>query len=150
MRLEAAEHAHWYAENAKAGPLNRDDCLYVKARAHEDGRDIACIIAVAPHAHRIVGFRRDETLQSTLTRRARRIVEVAERAGHRALVLGAWGCGYFRNDLRQVYAAFEEALRGAAITEVVWALPDLTHRRVLGMLIADVPCHATVQRSHPR
>ena len=34
------------------------------------------------------------------------VLAVARDQGHRALVLGAWGCGVFRNDPAQVAAAF--------------------------------------------
>ncbi|GAB2605702.1 TIGR02452 family protein [Streptomyces capparidis] len=43
---------------------------------------------------------------AALERRAGRVLEVAARHGYGALVLGAWGCGVFRNDPAQVAAAF--------------------------------------------
>ncbi len=52
--------------------------------------------------------------------------EVAEAMGERALVLGAWGCGVFRNDPEMVAAHFDEVLaemRGA-FDVVVFAVLD--------------------------
>jgi uncharacterized protein (TIGR02452 family) len=43
---------------------------------------------------------------SVLDARARRVLEVAAANGHRTLVLGAWGCGVFRNDPASVAAIF--------------------------------------------
>jgi uncharacterized protein (TIGR02452 family) len=77
-----------------------------------------------------------------LRRRAARVLGVAYRHGHRRLVLGAWGCGVFGNDPRQVAAAFAAWLgpeRGYAgrFDQVVFAIPDERNRRpfqeVLGL-----------------
>ena len=38
------------------------------------------------------------------------MLAVAAARGHDALVLGAWGCGVFKNDPRDVAAAFHELL----------------------------------------
>jgi uncharacterized protein (TIGR02452 family) len=46
----------------------------------------------------------------TLRRRARQVLAVAAGHGHRRLVLGAWGCGVFRNDPRTVAGAFADLL----------------------------------------
>jgi uncharacterized protein (TIGR02452 family) len=43
--------------------------------------------------------------------RAARVLAVAAAHGHRRLVLGAWGCGVFRNDPRVVADAFARHLR---------------------------------------
>jgi uncharacterized protein (TIGR02452 family) len=43
---------------------------------------------------------------SVLAARGRRVLEVAAAHGHRRLVLGAWGCGVFRNDPGTVAAMF--------------------------------------------
>jgi len=40
------------------------------------------------------------------------VLRVMAAQGHRTAVLGAWGCGVFRNDPREVATAFAEWLRG--------------------------------------
>lgn len=55
----------------------------------------------------------DTVLADTLRRRARQVLAVAAGHGHRRLVLGAWGCGVFRNDPRTVAGAFADLLTGA-------------------------------------
>ena len=45
-------------------------------------------------------------IHEVLVRRARQVLAVAAQQGHRALVLGAWGCGVFRNDPVEVAEVF--------------------------------------------
>ncbi|WP_299531838.1 TIGR02452 family protein [uncultured Streptomyces sp.] len=49
---------------------------------------------------------------AVLAGRAERVLEVAAVRGYRRLVLGAWGCGVFRNDPDEVAEAFRAPLRG--------------------------------------
>ncbi|MEV4630049.1 TIGR02452 family protein [Micromonospora sp. NPDC049523] len=62
---------------------------------------------------------------AVLGRRAERVLRIAAAHGHRRLVLGAWGCGVFRNDPGTVARAFVEALRVVdGFDEVVFAIYD--------------------------
>ncbi|MET9397461.1 TIGR02452 family protein [Kitasatospora sp. NPDC002965] len=67
-------------------------------------------------------------VRGVLAERAERVLAAAARHGIRGLVLGAWGCGVFRNDPAQVAEAFEGALSryGAAFDRVVFAVWDRT------------------------
>jgi len=61
--------------------------------------------------------------------RAELVLEVAVRHEVKQLVLGAWGCGVFRNDPRQVAGVFGELLAhggrfAGAFSEVLFAVPD--------------------------
>jgi len=71
-----------------------------------------------------------------LARRIHRVLAIARAYGHRALVLGAWGCGAFHNDPRRTARDFREALAGpfdGAFAEVVFAIADWSpERRFLG------------------
>jgi uncharacterized protein (TIGR02452 family) len=56
-----------------------------------------------------------------------RVLGVAALHGHEVLVLGAWGCGVFRNDPEQIAELFQIALAGrlrGAFTHVVFAVLD--------------------------
>ncbi len=67
-------------------------------------------------------------IRAALARRSGRVLDVAARQGARQLVLGAWGCGVFRNDPHDVARAFHSwlapggAYHGAfaRVTFAVW------------------------------
>ncbi|MER5861914.1 TIGR02452 family protein [Kitasatospora sp. NPDC002040] len=67
-------------------------------------------------------------VREVLAERAGRVLGVAAAHGVRELVLGAWGCGVFRNDPAEVADAFAQALDayGATFTRVVFAVWDRT------------------------
>ena len=53
------------------------------------------------------------------------MLEVAAAHGHRTIVLGAWGCGVFRNDPVMVADAFAQTLRAVnKFDHVVFAILD--------------------------
>jgi uncharacterized protein (TIGR02452 family) len=72
------------------------------------------ITCAAPNAGVIQRYRPELVGQvpATLVERSGTVLEAAARHGARRLVLGAWGCGVFRNDPRQVAAAFRTHLTG--------------------------------------
>ncbi|MFE5771253.1 TIGR02452 family protein [Streptomyces sp. NPDC056485] len=51
-------------------------------------------------------------IPAALARRAERVLETAALYGYPRLVLGAWGCGVFRNDPAEVAEAFRALLAG--------------------------------------
>lgn len=66
------------------------------------------------------------SVPDVLAKRAGRVLAVAAAHGHRKLVLGAWGCGVFRNDPAVVAAAFADCLARAEghFEHVVFAVLD--------------------------
>ncbi|MFC5905945.1 TIGR02452 family protein [Streptacidiphilus monticola] len=67
------------------------------------------------------------SVDAVLRRRAGRVLAVAAHHGATRLVLGAWGCGVFRNDPAAVADAFGEQLDGpfaGAFEHVVFAVWD--------------------------
>jgi uncharacterized protein (TIGR02452 family) len=89
---------------------------------------LAVITAPAPNAGEVL--RRDPaagpTIEAALRRRAGMVLAVAEDQGHRDLVLGAWGCGVFRNNPAAVAGAFGDWLESprfaGAFFHVVFAV----------------------------
>jgi len=66
-------------------------------------------------------------IESTLKRRAAFVLAIAAEKGVRRLVLGAWGCGVFRNDPRMVADAFSSLLAGEfadVFDQVIFAIYD--------------------------
>ncbi|WMX43906.1 TIGR02452 family protein [Streptomyces roseicoloratus] len=68
---------------------------------------------------------------AALASRAERVLETAAANGYRRLVLGAWGCGVFRNDPAGVAGAFRDLLTGDGrfarhFDEIVFGVLDRT------------------------
>jgi len=104
-------------------PFFRDDAQ----RLLEEPYLLSVLTAPAPNAgeHR----RRDDEpqgVEDALRARAAHVLRVARSHGHEVLVLGAWGCGVFRNEPTLVADAFaallaSDELRGA-FRRVVFAI----------------------------
>ncbi|QIF00226.1 TIGR02452 family protein [Roseimicrobium sp. ORNL1] len=91
------------------------------------------ITAPAPNAGAVAKNRPDELplVEPTLQRRAERVLQLAASRGVKTFVLGAWGCGVFRNDPSMVASVFADLVReGAAFANVfprlVFAIYDTT------------------------
>ncbi|MEH1163901.1 TIGR02452 family protein [Micromonospora sp. CPCC 205539] len=104
-------------------PVFRDD----KGRLLDQPYRTSFLTAAAPNLGAIVRNQPEATheVPTVLVRRARRVLEVAAAHGHRTVVLGAWGCGVFRNDPATVAGAFADALRTVdCFDRVVFAIHD--------------------------
>ncbi|MFK4144794.1 TIGR02452 family protein [Streptomyces sp. NPDC004065] len=110
-------------------PVFRDDT----GRLLDEPYTVGFLTAAAPNAGVV---RRDAPeraaeLPGALAVRAERVLETAAAHGYRQLVLGAWGCGVFRNDPVQVATAFRTLLApggrfAAAFDHVVFGVLDRT------------------------
>ncbi|MET0245860.1 MAG: TIGR02452 family protein [Sphingomonas sp.] len=72
---------------------------------------------------------RANLIDATNRERARKLMWVANRHGHSVLVLGAWGCGVFRNDAGAIAQMFHDLLSGefaGCFSRVVMAVYDAT------------------------
>ncbi|MEN0061237.1 MAG: TIGR02452 family protein [Myxococcota bacterium] len=102
------------------------------------------IVAPAPNATQ--HLRREpqghDDITRTLRRRASLVLGVAKDAGHRTLLLGAWGCGVFGNEPSVVARAFGSWLDtepfAKAFDRVMFAIYDGTRdQRTLGAFQAQ-------------
>lgn len=87
------------------------------------------ITAPAPNAGEHLRREPDgqDEIADALRRRARYVLNVARKHSHRNLLLGAWGCGVFRNDPKSVALAFREHLENqfaTAFDRVLFAVYD--------------------------
>lgn len=99
------------------------------------------LTSAAPNLGAIVRNQPEHTadVPDVLLRRATRVLRVAAGHGHRTLVLGAWGCGVFRNDPAVVAGAFAAALRTVDhFDHMIFAVYD----RVSG-----TPVHAAFEKA---
>ncbi|MEV6280579.1 TIGR02452 family protein [Nocardia sp. NPDC051832] len=90
-----------------------------------DPYPVSFLTSPAPNAGQLrLRSEQPVSVRAELCERADRVLAVAARHGVRELVLGAWGCGVFRNDPAEVAEAFDLALgeRGAAFGRVVFAV----------------------------
>ncbi|MEM7345257.1 MAG: TIGR02452 family protein [Chloroflexota bacterium] len=93
------------------------------------------ITAPAPNAGEVL--RRDANawpeIEATLRHRAGLVLAIARDKGHRTLLLGAWGCGVFRNQPAMVADAFGTWLTSPEFTgcfdRVVFAVYDPTKQQ---------------------
>jgi len=120
---------YYAAHRASSDLLYSDRVIWspgVPVHRGDDGRLLATpypvsfLTSAAPNAGE--ALRRDpdagSRIRRALHRRAERVLAVAAHHGARRLVLGAWGCGVFRNDPREVAEAFHAPLTAGAFAGV--------------------------------
>jgi uncharacterized protein (TIGR02452 family) len=128
-------------------PLYTNYVIYspgVPVFRHDDGtlldKPYLCAFITAPAPNAGVALERDPRRRPEVTRalreRIHNVLTIAQMHGHTALVLGAWGCGVFRNDPAEVARLFSDALQGpfrGAFEVVVFAVLDWSEdRRTIG------------------
>jgi uncharacterized protein (TIGR02452 family) len=99
-------------------------------------RPYLCSFITAPAVNAKVVLERDPArraeVRDAMRERVRKVLTIAAHYSHDAPVLGAWGCGVFGNDPREVAALFEQALSGAfrgTFSRVVFAVLDRSAER---------------------
>ncbi|MGY0020295.1 TIGR02452 family protein [Streptomyces sp. YJ-C3] len=113
--------------HAPGVPVFRDD----RGALLDEPYQVGFLTSPAPNAGVIARHtpERVAEIPGALASRAERVLEVAAAQGYRRLVLGAWGCGVFRNDPAQVAEAFRALLDGrfaGCFEQVVFAVLDRT------------------------
>jgi uncharacterized protein (TIGR02452 family) len=106
-----------------AVPVFRDDSGTLLARPYQ----VMFLTAAAPNAGALADQGRSADMRELIGLRARRVLAAALLHEQRALVLGAWGCGVFRNDPAVVADAFAGLLEdgfAGAFDRVTFAVLD--------------------------
>jgi uncharacterized protein (TIGR02452 family) len=89
------------------------------------------ITAPAVNAGALERSRQDEVLPA-MQRRIDKVLHIGIEHGHASIVLGAWGCGVFKNDPIAIARLFKEALQGRfrrAYQTVVFAVLNTSRKR---------------------
>jgi uncharacterized protein (TIGR02452 family) len=71
-------------------------------------------------------------IREAMRLRIAKVLTIAAMHGHEALVLGAWGCGVFGNDCREIAELFQKALTAefrGVFSRVVFAILDSSRER---------------------
>lgn len=103
------------------------------------------ITAPAPNAGAVASNEpaRVVEIEPTLRRRAELVIKVAAARDVRRLILGAWGCGVFRNDPRLVARVFSDLLTPSAefagvFDQVVFAIYDRSAEKAVVRIFEEV------------
>lgn len=126
---------YYDANRAQPSPLYTDLVIYSPQVPFFRGDDLrfletpffaSVLTAPAPNAGAFLQREPDgeARVRATLERRAEKVLRIALDRGHRVLVLGAWGCGVFRNDPSVVADVFARLLERYAFERVVFAVYD--------------------------
>lgn len=131
-------HPEFYTSNREHRSLLYLDHLiyspevpFVRHSAHAPLLEVpfvaSVITAPAPNAGAIQANRPQELdlIEATFARRWSNVLAVCARFQHPVVILGAWGCGAFRNDPTLVARTLQEALAGwgDVFEKVICAIP---------------------------
>ncbi len=90
---------------------------------------LSCSIITAPAVNTGVVKRKEphrlSEIESVMKRRIAKVLAISLRHGHRCLVLGAWGCGVFQNNLIDMARYFREVIEQqfkSEFREIVFAI----------------------------
>lgn len=98
----------------------RTDPVYPQMMPSEAWYKVDVITCAAPELWH--GYKKPDNYDSLITRRIKRILDVAASAGAEVLILGKWGCGAFRNPVDVVARAFKTLLQDYDFEVVEFAL----------------------------
>ena len=86
-----------------------------------------CSVITVPAPNKSIMFQHnsftEEENSKALAERIKFVVDIASENNVKTLILGAFGCGVFKQDPIEVATLFKEALRGSCFDKVVFAIP---------------------------
>ena len=84
-----------------------------------------CGVITAAAPRNVYGKTSTKDINEAFYRRVEKVLTIAQHHNHKNIVLGAWGCGVFRNDPIFVSRCFKEVLeRGWDFENVIFAVYD--------------------------
>lgn len=114
----------WNRNNLNRGMyLNRG--LYSPDIMFDDKTKCSIITVPAPNKSVMLKYRNftEEENAKALLHRVKLVVDIAEENNVKTLILGAFGCGVFKQDPVEVATMFKKVLRGSSFEKVVFAIP---------------------------
>jgi len=139
-----SQHGYYEANRKNESAIYTDHLIYspnvpwFRTRSRDDPHTLflaSVITAPAPNAGVVLSREPDALtkIEAALRRRAGLVLAVAAANGHRTILLGAWGCGVFRNDPALVADAFGNWLESdkfaGAFDRAVFAIFDRSKDR---------------------
>lgn len=114
----------WNRNNLNKGMyLNRG--LYSPDIMFDDKTKCSVITVPAPNKSVMLKYGNftEEENAKALLHRVKLVVDIAEENNVKTLILGAFGCGVFKQDPVEVATLFKKVLRGSSFKKVVFAIP---------------------------
>ncbi|MET2994932.1 TIGR02452 family protein [Flavobacterium columnare] len=75
-----------------------------------------------------------QEIEEVFSQRIKKVLHIANQQGAQTLILGAWGCGVFRNDPSLVAQLFKEVIEkhyAKAFKKIVWAIYDRSKEKLV-------------------
>lgn len=98
----------------------RTDPVYPQMMEHDEWYKVNVITCAAPQMQNIV--RQPDNYEQIIRSRIKKILDVASKEGNEVIILGAWGCGAFKNPIEIVARIFVESLKNYNFETVEFAL----------------------------
>jgi uncharacterized protein (TIGR02452 family) len=98
----------------------RTDPVYPQMLPHEYWYKVNIITCAAPQLRSNVTL--PENYEEVIRSRVKRILDVAAKEDNQVIILGAWGCGAFKNPIEIVAKAFVELVKTYGFETVEFAL----------------------------
>ena len=98
----------------------RTDPVYPRMMEHDDWFKVNVITCAAPQLFGSV--KRPDNYEDSIRSRIKKILDVAIKEGNEVIILGAWGCGAFKNPIEIVSRLFVEQVRNYNFETVEFAL----------------------------
>ena len=98
----------------------RTEPVYPQMMPHEEWFKVNVITCAAPQMH--IAKALPANYESVIRGRIKKILDVASKEGNEVLILGAWGCGAFKNPVEVIARVFVELLKEYDFETVEFAL----------------------------
>jgi uncharacterized protein (TIGR02452 family) len=98
----------------------RTDPVYPRMMERKDWFKVNVITCAAPQMQ--IAKTYPHNYESVIYSRIKKILDVAEKEGNKVIILGAWGCGAFKNSIEIVARAFVDLLKNYNFEIVEFAL----------------------------